>query len=202
MERLKEHYRDLLLRHGDTPAAAQWSSRESQERRFRNLMRVGPIEGARLLDFGCGTGHLATYLAQAGIDVSYTGVDIVPELLETARAKHPRHRFGELAKFAGERFDYVLVSGVFNNRQRGNRAFYQRSVTELFALCDKGLAFNMMSTYVDYRDEQLFYEQPERAFSFVKKNLTPYVNLVHDYDVKPGTVPFEFCIHALRSPAP
>jgi SAM-dependent methyltransferase len=202
MPSIRDHYRHLLEQHGDTAAAAQWSSRESQERRFRMLTRIGSLQGCSVLDFGCGTGHLATYLAQEGIEVAYTGVDVVPELLAAARAKHPHHRFGEFAQFANERFDYILVSGVFNNRRRDARSFYRRTVSELFGVCDKGLAFNMMSTYVDFRDEQLFYEKPEEAFAFVKKNVTPFVNLIHDYEVRPGTIPFEFCIHAMRRPFP
>ena len=199
--RIREHYRSLLIKHGDSAEAAQYSSRESQERRFRQLVRIGDLRGMRLLDFGCGSGHLATYLQTQGIEVRYTGVDIVPELLEMGRVKHPSQRFGQLADFAHERFDYVLVSGVYNNRRSGNRRFWQQSVRELFALCDRGLAFNMMSKYVDYEDEDLFYEQPEKAFAFVKKELTPYVNLIHDYLVKDGSIPFEFCIQALRGPA-
>lgn len=201
-DRIRNHYRALLQEHGDTAAAAQYSSRESQERRYGQLARIGELRGARVLDFGCGSGHLATYLATRGTEVRYTGVDIVPELLEAGRLKHPAHRFGTLDDFAGETFDYVLVSGVYNNRRSDNRNFWQSSVRELFALCTKGLAFNMMSKYVDYEDPELYYEQPEEAFAFVKKELTPFVNLVHDYLVKSGSVPFEFCIYALRQPAP
>ncbi|WBY00902.1 class I SAM-dependent methyltransferase [Ramlibacter tataouinensis] len=200
-DHIREHYRQLLKQHGDTAAAAQYSSRDSQERRFRQLARIGELRGARVLDFGCGSGHLATYLAQSGFPVDYTGVDIVPELLQAGRAKHPQHRFGLLEEFAGERFDYVLVSGVYNNARPDNRQFWQDSVRDLFVRCDRGLAFNMMSTYVDYRDRGLFYESPEHAFAFVKRELTPYVNLIHDYLVKDGSIPFEFCIHAYRQPS-
>jgi len=58
-----------------------------------------------------------------------------------------------------------------------------------------------MSTYVDYQDAGLFYEPPERAFRFVKKELTPFVHLRHDYEVKPRIVPFEFAIYALKLPS-
>lgn len=201
-DRLRDHYHALLQRHGDTAEAAQYSSRESQERRFLQLMRIGDLRGSRVLDFGCGTGHLATFLRDRGIGVAYTGVDVVEELLNVGRAKHPQHRFGQLADFAGESFDYVLVSGVYNNRRSDNRLFWQSSVRELFALCDRGLAFNMMSAYVDFEDSNLFYEKPETAFAFVKQELTPFVNLLHDYEVKPGVIPFEFCIQALKAPAP
>jgi len=197
-DRIAAHYRSLLKQHGDRAEAAQYSSRESQERRFEQLIRIGPLQGCRVLDFGCGTAHLATYLHERGIAVHYTGVDIVDEFLDVARNKHPGHRFGRFEQFESERFDYTFASGVFNNRRRDNRKFYQHWVRMLFEVCERGLAFNMMSAYVDYRDDGLFYEQPERAFRFVKRNVTPFVTLLHDYEVKPGVIPFEFVVQAHR----
>jgi hypothetical protein len=61
-----------------------------------------------------------------------------------------------------------------------------------------GLAFNMMSAYVDYQDPGLFYEYPENVFGFLKKEITPYVALRNDYEVKPGVVPFDFTVYAYR----
>ncbi|MFI5915182.1 methyltransferase domain-containing protein [Dactylosporangium sp. NPDC051541] len=46
----------------------------------------GPV-----LDLGCGPGHLTGYLHGLGADVS--GVDLVPEFVEHARATHPGLRF-------------------------------------------------------------------------------------------------------------
>ena len=195
------HYRSLLKEHGDTAAAAQYSSRASQERRFAVLSMVGDLRGASVLDYGCGSAHLATFLKARGqAPARYTGVDIVDELLEMARAKHPEGHFGRPDDVLDHKFDYVLVSGVFNNRRRDNRRFYSETLKGLFGLCTRGLAFNMMSTYVDYRDPALFYEAPERVLGFVKRELTPYVVLRHDYEVKPGVVPFEFAVFAYRQP--
>ena len=198
--RLNVHYKELLEKYGDGPEAAQWSSSETQEKRFEILTQIADLNGSSILDFGCGSGHLATYLDSRKLQFSYTGVDIVEEFLEIARAKRPHSRFTTLESLEHETFDYVFISGVFNNKRRDNRKFYQKSLRKLFGMCSKGLAFNMMSTYVDYRDPGLFYEAPERAFQFVKKELTPFVQLRHDYEVKPGVVPFEFAIYAFRMP--
>lgn len=186
------------MAHGDSAEAAQYSSVESQERRFEMLINIANLSGTKILDFGCGTGHLATYLKRKGIDVQYTGVDVVEEFLSVGRKKHPEHHFGTLSDISAEKFDYVFVSGVFNNKTSGNRKFYQSSIRTLFDLCDGGLSFNMMSTYVDFRNDELFYESPERVFRFVKKEITPFVTLRHDYEVKSGIVPFEFIIYAYK----
>lgn len=199
--RLADHYRALLGQHGDSPAAAQYSSRESQFRRFAALARIGNLKGKRILDFGCGTGSLHEYLVSIGqAPAFYHGVDIVSEFFEHAYQKVPRGRFTHPDKLTNDRFDYAFISGVFNNRRRGNRKFWQESVRNLFSRCDEGLAFNMMSSHVDYRDSQLFYEDPGNAFNFVKREVTPFVSLNHDYLAKFGSIPFEFSIFAYRTP--
>jgi SAM-dependent methyltransferase len=198
---IKEHYRQLFLTHGDSAESAQYTSRDSQERRFAALLGIGDLRGRRVLDFGCGTGHLASYLAARGIEVSYTGVDLVEELLEAGRQKHPHQRFCQFVRIRGERFDYVLISGVFNNKQPDNRGFYRETVRTCFAMADVGMAFNMMSHYVDFYDPELFYEKPEEVFRFAKTELTPYVALRNDYEVKPGVIPFEFAVYLYKRAA-
>jgi SAM-dependent methyltransferase len=200
MSKVIARYKELLKAHGDSAEAAQWSSRESQERRFEILANIGDLNGTKILDFGSGAGHFATYLRSKGLVFEYTGVDVVEEFFDIGLAKNPGARFGFLDEFKHETFDYVIVSGVYNNKQKGNRRFYQESLKQLFGMCKKGVAFNLMSTYVDYQDPSLFYESPERAFRFVKQELTPFVCLHHDYEVKRGIVPFEFAVFAYRIP--
>jgi SAM-dependent methyltransferase len=198
-ESLRRHYRQLLRSHGDSHEAAQYSSRASQEARYEVLSAIGNLQGTSVLDFGCGTGHLATFLAQRGVDCRYTGVDIVEEFFPFARAKHPTHRFGIWDDFADETFDYAFVSGVFNNRMDDNEGFFRTTVERLFARVRTGLAFNLMSRYVDFEDPGLWYAQPEAVFAFIK-TLTPYVTLRNDYVVKELAVPFEFVVYAYKSP--
>lgn len=199
-EKLKAHYKELLMKFGDSAESAQYSSRESQERRFEILAQVANLNGSSILDFGCGSGHLAAYLDSKNVKFSYTGVDVVEEFFDIARAKNPGSRFGVLEDFEHENFDYIFISGVFNNKRKDNRKFYQESLKKLFGMCTKGIAFNLMSTYVDYKDAGLFYESPERVFRFIKQEVTPFVCLRHDYEVKPGVVPFEFAVYAYRVP--
>jgi SAM-dependent methyltransferase len=194
---VQAHYRTLIQTHGDTHEAAQYSSRESQEARFRVLTEIANLEGAKIMDFGCGTAHLATYLKEKGVRCDYVGIDFVTEFFDFARGKHPEHRFGIWSDFDGEDFDYAFVSGVFNNLTDDNESFYKRTVKDIFARVRKGFAFNMMSTYVDYYDEGLYYVRPEDVFGYMK-TLTPFVTLRNDYQVKPGSIPFEFSIYAYK----
>lgn len=197
---ISKKYKELIRKYGDSPEAAQWSSRETQEKRFAILAGIGDLNGTRILDFGCGPGHLGTYLKSKNVHFNYTGVDIVEDFFDIARKNNPDARFGSLQEFEHEKFDYIIISGVFNNKRRDNRKFYQASLKKLFNMCTRGVAFNLMSTYVDYKSDNLFYESPERVLRFIKQKLTQFVCLRHDYEVKPGLVPFEFAVYAYRVP--
>lgn len=52
---------------------------------------LDPRAGERILDLGCGTGHLTAQIAASGAHV--TGVDRSPEMVAAARAAYPNLRF-------------------------------------------------------------------------------------------------------------
>lgn len=195
---IENHYKSLLAKYGDSPQATQYSDVETQELRFKYLLEIGDMSNKTILDFGCGTAHLATYLKSKDVNFDYIGVDIVPEFIELSKKKFPEFRFGRYEEFADVAVDYVIISGVFNNLMEDNRKFYQETISKLFKLASKGMAFNMMSSYVDYFDEGLFYEQPERVFSFIKNEITPLVTLRNDYRIKDNIPPFDFTMYLYK----
>ncbi len=196
---LANHYRDLFLKYGDTPEASQWRDRLTQEKRFEILCEIGNLEGASILDLGCGTGHLASYLKQKGLTFEYTGIDLVLEVLDAGRLKHPEHQFITPIELEQDAvFDYVLISGTFNNLIDDNRGFYQEKLRQYFKHARIGLAVNMLSQYVEYFDDGLFYEYPETVFKFAKTNLSQRVSIRNDYQLKPGVLPFEFTTYIYR----
>ena len=198
VELLKKHYLEQFKQYGDSAQGVQWSDVQTQEKRFEILLEIGCQEGDSLLDFGCGTGHLFEYLNKNNTKLNYTGVDILDEFLTTAKNKYPEAKFGQLIEFEKEKFDYIIISGVFNNKMDDNVGYYQEQLKKLFPMVNKGIAFNMMSAYVDYFDENLFYEKPENVFQFIKKEISPFVTIRNDYQIKPGVIPFEFCTYVYK----
>ncbi len=72
---------------------------------------LAPQPGERILDFGCGTGHLTAKLAESGADV--VGIDSSPAMIAQARRNYPRLRF-ELAD--GQRYRAAQAfDAVFSN---------------------------------------------------------------------------------------
>lgn len=73
---------------------------------------VEALRPASVLDAGCGTGRVARELARRGIEV--TGVDIDPDMLDTARRKAPDldWRTGDLARVRlGRSYDAIVMAG-------------------------------------------------------------------------------------------
>jgi SAM-dependent methyltransferase len=202
IERVADSYRAALAAHGDEPAAVQWSDRDSQERRMQVLTEIGDLSGSKVLDFGCGTGHLLTYLGRSGFTGEYVGLDLIDEMVEVARSKHPDERFVSrdvLEQDLDEDFDYVLVNGTFNNRTADPWGLTSSILRRIWPHVRVGLAFNLMSTYVQFEAPGLAYHDPAEVFSWCKRELSSQVTLRHDYLVKPGTIPFEFAVYVYRS---
>ena len=77
---------------------AKWNARLYDEKHsFVWKMAAGLLElleaksGERIVDVGCGTGHLTAQIAATGACV--TGVDRSPEMIQQARAEHPAITF-------------------------------------------------------------------------------------------------------------
>jgi hypothetical protein len=125
--------------------------------------------------------------------MSYTGIDIVPALIEEAKRKHPDGVFLEMDIFQAPvdfEFDYVVSSQAFNNKltHTDNWELMQEVIRKCFSVARKGVAIDMMSTYVDFREDHLYYFNPDDVFHFCK-SLTKRVMLRHDYPL------FEFCVY-------
>lgn len=195
------YYQALFKKFGDSHETVRYSSKESQLKRYKTLIKVGDLTGCTVLDFGCGVGHFLEFLNLQDRRISkYIGLEIVPEMLTFASKKFTYASFFLPSEINNLSYDYGFVSGTFNDKMKNNRDFWQNTVSEMFAKCKKGIAFNMMSTYVDFQNKDLFYENPEYVFKFVKNNLTPYVTLRHDFETKKDTIPFEFVVYAYKEP--
>jgi magnesium-protoporphyrin O-methyltransferase len=122
--------RDRVETYFDRTATQTWERLTSHEKvsRIRETVRKGrdqmralmlsrlpqDLRGARVLDAGCGTGAMATELAQRGANV--TAVDISPQLIDIAKRRlHPAltdnvdFHAGDMSDPALGRFDYTLA---------------------------------------------------------------------------------------------
>lgn len=179
-EYLIDFYSRQLLMHGDRPEALRWTP-EGQRRRYSLLMEIaGDLNGAKVLDYGCGKGDLFGFMKEAGVRADYTGYDINPRLIELAGTRHPECVFEVLdveSDGIGGEFDYVFVCGVFSNRVQGVDESMRNVLRKLFDITKKGLALNALSdeTPRAERAVELNYVSPAETLSFIKEHITPDV---------------------------
>jgi SAM-dependent methyltransferase len=192
-DRIVDRYNQRLAVFGHDPRTLASGPPERHALRFAVLKGAGIESGMSVLDVGCGFGDFHGWLKQQGLDVRYTGVDINPALVEIAKRNHPGAEFAVAdlqVDDLKQRFDFVVSSSAFNLALTNgdNYAFVADMLARAFAIADRGVAFDFLSSYVDFTGEGAFHYQPERVFEIAKR-LTKRVTLRHDYPL------FEFCVY-------
>lgn len=198
-QEIKKHYEELYMEHGASPKSVQWSSTASQVKRFEVLTSFLEKD-ASIIDLGCGLADLLSYLRSKGYVGRYLGLDLVQGFIDQARLKYAEDdsaKFMALAEGSLDYpsgFDYVLISGLFNNRRENNLGFMHSVLRSSFECASNGVVFNALSTRVDYMEDHLFYIDPIETFEFSKNDLNGHPVIRHDYTLTPGGFPYEFSI--------
>lgn len=196
-EEIVERYENRFRQFGYDIRTLAGGSREKEKIRFHNFLRALPEGKVKLLDLGCGFGDFYGFLKSEGREVDYTGYDIVPSLVSEAKKLHPEAHFEvrdiQDKGIEGE-YDFVIASQVFNNRfsNASNKEVVKECLRLAYEGCRIGVAFDFLTSYVDFEEERLFYYSPEELFSYAK-SLTKWVSLQHDYPL------FEFTLFLKRA---
>ena len=199
LEEVRRLYENSLADHGVTSKGVGWKDTISQFLRFEKLIQI--FEGQKLNepisinDLGCGYGAMFHYLdALPTIALArYNGYDISDEMLRAARESVPDDRaaFINSPKLTLQA-DYTLVSGTFNVKLQASNEewteYVKESLVNLSDYSTRGFAFNLLTTYVDWKQENLFYADPFLFFDFCKRNISRYVSLLHDYPLYEWTI--------------
>jgi len=176
-------YEDRFAVMGYDMRTIGWKGREDQQLRFDILGDVGDLSGKSICDVGCGFGDLYDYLGRRFHGVRYTGIDLVPSLVEKARERHADVDFRTCDILAGglaERFDYFVLSGALNYKVENNMSLTRDMLAAMFELADKGVAVNFLSSYVNYEHPRNFHHSPEAVFGLAR-SMTRWVTIRHDY---------------------
>ncbi|MEO0396996.1 MAG: class I SAM-dependent methyltransferase [Cyanobacteria bacterium P01_A01_bin.137] len=197
-ENVKEMYEESFKRYGDSPASLLTPKGRS-ELRFRAIDPFVAGRKVRVLDYGCGLGYLYEYLIQAGYEVEYTGVDIVPSFIETCCNKHSNTAKFQLVEPEAEIdgvFDVVFSSGVFNlvtnQDNQISKTYAFRRIKHLFAAASEVLICDFLSPFVDFKQDQAQHFEIDEIASFCSKTLTRRFVLRHDL------LPYEFTLLAYQ----
>ena len=201
---INKHYSQLFNKYGRNVKSVQWSDSITQEKRFYNLIK-NIQDGSSIVDVGCGFGDLYQFIKNQEINIKkYIGIDFTREFINEAINAFNKE---ENASFihaditcegipSGE--DWYIASGIFNNKSDDNETFLFDVISIMYDACAIGITFNLLSTYVDYFNDDLFYIDPSNVFEFCKNKISPKVSIDHSYLLKPSVNPYEYTVSILK----
>lgn len=206
--KLRDHYEATFRKHGATSAGVDWGVDQAKlELRYRKMLDlVAPARAGRvsLLDVGCGYGGLFPFATAQGIDLDYTGIDVAGSMIAWARDHHAsgsaRFLVGDVLELdpQTESFDYVVCNGILTQKLDtpggAMDEFAQHLIRHMFALCRRGIAFNIMTTKVNFFANNLYYRNPSEMLAWTLSELSPHVRLDHGYPL------YEYTTYVLKEP--
>jgi SAM-dependent methyltransferase len=189
------HYEACLELHGDSHLGVDWPKLEDVETRHSVMLDVirRPVEltPVRLLDFGCGAAHLYERILRDGTgDIEYEGLDIAEPFVALSREKFPSVTFHCLDVLTASddelpHCDYAVMNGVFTEKVdlsfQEMTEFFQATVARVFGLAEIGIAFNVMSKYVDWERDDLFHLPFDDLARFLTAEISRNFVIRNDY---------------------
>ena len=183
-------YRPNFIEHGDKPQGTFQNNSETQRLRFDRIIRQFRLQEKAYLihDIGCGTCDLHQYLNDLSIQHRYYGTEIVPEMIEAAKAKFPNIEVKNHDLLKDKDIplaDITLLSGTLNLLAGASeeewKEFSFELIKKMFEHSRVGISFNVLTSYRTFSDPTLAYFNPSEVFEFCMKNLSRFVLLDHAY---------------------
>jgi SAM-dependent methyltransferase len=191
-KRLQDHYSAKFSQHGANSQGVDWGTDQARVvlryDKMLALLEDGPGKPS-VLDVGCGYGGLLGHAQSKAIALDYSGIDVAEAMVEAAKRKYPGTRFlvGDVLDLnaASQKFDYVICNGILTQKLDvpglAMDEFAGRIIRHMFALCTRGLAFNIMTSKVNFFENNLYYRNPAEMLAWAMTEITPRVKIDHSY---------------------
>ncbi len=168
MKKIKEYYENNNIEGYPDYYILGWESEEAQRLRFKQLVGDIDLNGKRILDVGCGTGNLLEFVTSEFKNYEYTGVDVLPHMIERALQKELNGKFicMDLFKhnpYENKSFDVIFSSGIFNLNLGNNQEFLLEAVELFLNLSAETVSFNLLWDKSEDKDNKYFYFSPEKV---------------------------------------
>ncbi len=134
---------------------------------------------ATVLDIGCAAGGFARALREIKPDLSYTGVDVTPAMVESARRQFPDDNFqvidGRHLPFPDDSFDVAICYGVLHMTMD-----WRELLGEGWRVCRKTLLFDLRLTdSIGVCNPNISYQKLAFDGEWDGESVAPYIVLNH-----------------------
>lgn len=207
---MRSHYSKTFEDHGATSQGVDWGlNTDRMFLRYGKMLDVITSEFRSrqapcpsLLDVGCGYSGLADFAEQQQIDLDYTGIDIAENMISWIQAHHPKRTVfcGDVLTYPLERsFNFIVCSGILTQKLTAHDEdmidYATALIERIYSLSTHGVAFNVMTSHVNYKADNLFYRDPVELLQWCLANITKHVRLDHDYGL------YEYTVYLYKRPA-
>lgn len=197
VDQAADYYTRRLEEFGPTPQGVDWNSSDSQELRFRQLLRLcEDAEALVLNDYGCGYAALVDTLQADGRPFEYGGYDAAPRMIEAARDRCRGLSACELTAVRSELKPrpFTVASGIFNVKGSATAEawwpYVARTLDDIAAASTDGFACNFLTSYSDPERQRadLFYADPSAVLRHCLTTFSRKAAILHDYPLYEFTV--------------
>ena len=195
---IAKHYESCFKINGDNCKGVDWPNETDAQKRYKIMLDVIKYDenantdsGYSILDLGCGLGHMYRYMNSIDSPYKYCGVDVSDVFVKECQRKFPDMPFFKLDILQDDlssipiRSDYIIMNGVFTEKCNLSfeemKEYFESFIKKAYELCNKGIAFNVMSKDVDWERDDLFHLPLSDLSAFLTKDLTRKFIIRNDY---------------------
>ena len=204
---MKTHYSKKFSEFGATSRGVDWGREEDVRRRYEKMLSVIGKEFVEankpvtLLDVGCGYGGLLGYAQETKptLTMQYAGIDVAANMIAWAKEHFEQIEFieGDFLQFDFDDriFDFIVCNGILTQKLDTSLMdmdrFAKKLIRKMFDSCRVGIAFNVMTSYVNFYAPNLYYKHPSEMLSYCLSEISQRVVLDHSY----GLYEYTLCIY-------
>ncbi|HRZ25805.1 MAG TPA: class I SAM-dependent methyltransferase [Spirochaetota bacterium] len=195
-------FRELYNKHKGTPMAVSSESYAHKQLRYEHICGIFENEkNITIHDVGMGIADMNEYILKhyPENNIIYSGSDILKEYVIESSKRFPKHVFYHrdiTESDCSDRYDYVIMSGVFHQRRDASikdwEKYLQKILLNAFAMCKKGIAFNAITPFVDFYQLDVYYCNLPKLLNFINDELSRFFLIKHNYAL------FEFTVYVYK----
>ena len=195
---IKKIYENDLKKFGPIHKGVGWKRKIDALKRYEvmsNLIKNKKLK-CKVLDLGCGLSEFYRFLKKNNFNVKYLGVDISEKMIEISKKRYPKNQYLLLDILVDENkipmVDYIVINGIFTQKGNySNKKMFQflRDILTIVAKKAKlGIAFNVFSNIVDWKNKGNFYLDLKIITDFISKKISKNFIINHHYGLHEYTI--------------
>lgn len=186
----ENHWAELYTKHNLDVKALGSETEVHKNLRYSKVAKV--FEGENnftILDIGAGFGNFNEFLKKQRNDVlfKYTGFEITNEFIKVGKSINQGIdlRLVNVLTEEVENFDFVVFSGLFHQpgvvKIEDWENFMFSMIEKAFQISLKGAAFNVLSSFVDFKREGNYYPDNFKLQEFLISKISRFIKIDQSY---------------------